>query len=221
MNKNFTIIIPHRNTPKLLKRLIDSIPERDDLEVIIVDDCSDADIVDFEHFPGKDRNNCKCILNQECHGAGYTRNCALSLAEGKWVLFADSDDFFNLGFDAFLDDYEDKIKYKGGKPAEADDYYSAAEYMISELVDYSIDNPTGLSNGDTVNLKWNVDEYGIQNDVKVKARCRDSEFKVEGLQEAESVDVFQNLDVSFQGDDGSGYVVITNQNTTEPFNSGT
>ena len=123
--------------------------------------------------------------------------------------------------DAFLDDFENKIKYKGGKPSNADDYYSAAEYMINELVDYSIDNPTGLSNGDTVVLKWNVDEYGIQNDVKVKARCRDTEFKVEGLQDAEAVDVFQNLDVSFQGDDGSGYVVITNNNTTEPFNSWT
>ena len=37
---NFTIIIPHKNIPHLLERLIKSIPVRDDLEIIVVDDHS-------------------------------------------------------------------------------------------------------------------------------------------------------------------------------------
>ena len=148
MNKNFTIIIPHRNTPKLLKRLIDSIPERDDLEVIIVDDCSDADIVDFEHFPGKDRNNCKCILNQERHGAGYARNCALSLAEGKWVLFAVSDDFFNPGFDAFLDDYVNSdadIVYFNANSVDSETYEPSnrVNHLHDFIDEYQRDNKHG------------------------------------------------------------------------------
>jgi glycosyltransferase involved in cell wall biosynthesis len=104
---NFTVIIPHKNIPVLLERLVKSIPERNDLEIIIVDDNSDSDIVDFEHFPCRGRNNYFLILNKESHGAGYARNCALPMAKGKWILFADADDFFNSGFDTFLNDYID------------------------------------------------------------------------------------------------------------------
>ena len=102
METNFTIVIPHKNTPTLLERLVDSIPPRDDLEIIVVDDHSDADVVDFNHFPCKDRAGLAVVMNKECHGAGYARNCALPLAKGRWILFADSDDFFNSGFNEFL-----------------------------------------------------------------------------------------------------------------------
>lgn len=104
---NFTIIIPHKNIPKLLKRLINSIPSRDDLEVIVVDDNSSGDIVDFNHFPCKDRENYRVIYNKISRGAGHARNCALPFVKGKWVIFADSDDFFNSEFDNFLNDYVD------------------------------------------------------------------------------------------------------------------
>lgn len=103
MAMNFTIIIPHKNTPVLLERLIESIPERDDLEIIVVDDHSDDDVV--KQLRTIERKNLVLIFNDECHGAGHARNCALSIATGKWVLFADSDDFFNTGFDDFLNDY--------------------------------------------------------------------------------------------------------------------
>ena len=52
---NFTIIIPHKNIPLLLSRLINSIPVREDLEIIVVDDGSDAGIVNFDNLPFKDR----------------------------------------------------------------------------------------------------------------------------------------------------------------------
>ena len=48
---NYSVIIPHKNIPKLLQRCLDSIPVRDDLQVIVVDDNSDLDVVDFSHFP--------------------------------------------------------------------------------------------------------------------------------------------------------------------------
>lgn len=105
MGIKFTIIIPHKNIPKLLDRLIKSIPERDDLEIIVVDDHSDEDIVDFGHFPGNGRKNFLLLSNEGKNGAGHARNYALPYATGKWVLFADSDDFYNNGFDVFLNDY--------------------------------------------------------------------------------------------------------------------
>lgn len=48
---NYSFIIPHRNVPHLLQRCIDSIPKRDDIQIIIVDDNSDPKIVNFECFP--------------------------------------------------------------------------------------------------------------------------------------------------------------------------
>lgn len=104
MNKNFTIIIPHNNLPLLLERLLLSIPERDDLEIIVVDDHSDPEKVDFNRFPVK-RKNFRLLSNEGERGAGHARNYALPYAEGKWIIFADSDDFFNMGFDWFLNDY--------------------------------------------------------------------------------------------------------------------
>lgn len=138
MDINFTIIIPHRNIPLLLERLINSIPVRDDLEIIVVDDHSDASIVDFEHFPCKERNNFVLLLNQECHGAGYARNCALPLVKGKWVLFADSDDFFNLGFNDFLDEYLDcdaDIVYFNANSVDTDTYEPSSN-RVAHLHDF-------------------------------------------------------------------------------------
>ena len=48
---NYSIIIPHRNIPLLLRRCLDSIPRRMDIQIIVVDDNSDPGQVDFEHFP--------------------------------------------------------------------------------------------------------------------------------------------------------------------------
>ena len=36
--QNLSIIIPHYNTPDLLGKLIDSIPDTDDIQIIVVDD---------------------------------------------------------------------------------------------------------------------------------------------------------------------------------------
>ena len=91
---NFSFIIPHKNVPELLKKLLDSIPVRDDTEVIVVDDHSDPSIVDFVNFPGLKRRNTKCIFLDESRGAGYARNVGIDNASGKWLLFADSDDSY-------------------------------------------------------------------------------------------------------------------------------
>ena len=49
---NYSIIIPHKNIPNLLQRCLDSIPNREDVQIIVVDDNSDPNIVDFDKFPG-------------------------------------------------------------------------------------------------------------------------------------------------------------------------
>lgn len=128
MKTNFTVIIPHKNTPNLLERLIKSIPIRDDLEIIVVDDHSDADVVDFDNFPCSDRPGITVVMNEQCHGAGHARNSALLLAKGEWILFADSDDFFNPGFNDFLNEYQNN---------DADIIYFNANSVDSETYEPS------------------------------------------------------------------------------------
>ena len=98
---NYSFIIPHKNTPTLLQRCLDSIPQRDDVEVIVVDNNSSSDIVDFSHYPGSSR--AIIIRDNNSAGPGGARNTGLKLAKGKWVLFADAYDYYSVGFLNILD----------------------------------------------------------------------------------------------------------------------
>lgn len=91
---DYSFIIPHHNCPDLLQACIDSIPSRDDIEIIIVDDNSNPDIVDFSCFPGSDRLEVKAVLLKENVGGGGARNIGIEHAAGKWLIFSDSDDTF-------------------------------------------------------------------------------------------------------------------------------
>lgn len=102
---NYTFIIPHRNIPDLLKRCIDSIPERDDVQIVIVDDNSESDVEASDKFPGYGRKNTDVVSVKKHRGAGYARNQGLSIARGKYVLFADADDFFSDDIGMLLDEY--------------------------------------------------------------------------------------------------------------------
>ena len=146
MYLNFSIIIPHKNVPELLERLIKSIPMRDDLEIIVVDDHSDASVI--EQLKCIDRKNLSLIFSQEGNGAGYARNCALPVVKGKWVLFADADDFFNSEFDDFLDAYvnsEADIVYFNANSVDSESYKPSnrADHLHKFIDDYFKDNEHG------------------------------------------------------------------------------
>lgn len=107
---NYSIIIPHKNSPQLLHRLLSSIPERSDIEIIVVDDYSSQNIVDFSNLPSAGNNKLRYILLSEsdAKGAGRARNRGIDVATGKWLLFADADDMFitdNLVY--LLDKYKE------------------------------------------------------------------------------------------------------------------
>jgi glycosyltransferase involved in cell wall biosynthesis len=72
-----------------------------------VDDNSDQNLVDFYNFPGLHDINVQVVLTKAGKGAGYARNMGLDKAKGKWLLFADADDFYNYCLPDFLDDYKD------------------------------------------------------------------------------------------------------------------
>ena len=103
----YSIIIPHRDIPQLLQRCLDSIPQRPDLEVIVVDDNSNPELVNFSHFPGLERSDTTIIFDKSGRGAGRARNVGMEYAKGKWLLFADADDFFSYCLDDVLNEYTD------------------------------------------------------------------------------------------------------------------
>ncbi len=113
---NYSIIIPHKNIPDLLIRCIRSIPRRDDIQIIVVDDNSDNANTYLSIYPELRQSNIELYLTKEGRGAGYARNVGLGKAKGKWILFADSDDFFlpewiNIT-DQYLNSNADVIQFK-------------------------------------------------------------------------------------------------------------
>lgn len=113
---NYSVIIPHKGIPELLVRCLESIPERDDIQVIVVDDNSEDADTYAEKYPRLNRPGTEIIFTKEGKGAGYARNIGLKHAKGKWVLFADADDFFLPGWltvtDRFLDSDADVIQFR-------------------------------------------------------------------------------------------------------------
>ena len=102
----YSFIIPHKNTPKLLQRCVDSIPIRNDIQIVVVDDNSDVD-----KKPKINRCDVDIVLLDAEHsrGAGHARNVGMERAQGKWLLFADADDFYRKGFVNFLDEYAESL----------------------------------------------------------------------------------------------------------------
>lgn len=100
---NYSIIIPHRNSPTLLKRCLDSIPLREDIQTIVVDDASNNTAP--LHELAQQYPHVKFIYEKEWKGAGHARNIGIKHSAGKWILFADADDFFCKGFDKEIDRY--------------------------------------------------------------------------------------------------------------------
>ena len=73
-----SVVIPHFGTPELLDRCVASVPVRDDVELIVVQD-------------------------DEQKGAGWARNVGLKMAKGRWITFVDADDYLPGDFGRILD----------------------------------------------------------------------------------------------------------------------
>lgn len=135
-----TIIIPHYQSFSSLRTCLDSIPKDGSIQIIVVDDNS----------PDKDKywenliieySNVTFISLPENKGAGAARNLGLSLAVGKWLMFADADDYFVFkAFEVISNSYS----------STADIVYFKAD---------SIDLVTGISSYRHQRINQYIDEY--------------------------------------------------------------
>ncbi len=94
-----TIIIPVYNAEKYLGELCESICSQtmplEDIQVIMVDDFSEDNSTKImDEYADKYENFMSVKLDKNHKVAGAARNIGLNLAKGKYLMFADSDDFF-------------------------------------------------------------------------------------------------------------------------------
>ena len=106
----YSIIIPHYNIPELLERVLESAPyDKDDVEVIVVDDRSDKEYDRLLEVKKKyEASGVRFYRNNNGKkGAGTCRNIGLRHAAGRWLLFADADDRFTDDMYDIISEYKD------------------------------------------------------------------------------------------------------------------
>ena len=89
--KDFSIIVPvWRGAAHFLPTLFDSIPNKDGIEIIVVDNSKDPLLRE------EIKSNRDIILLHSApeRHAGGSRNDGIAIAKGKWLLFADADDYY-------------------------------------------------------------------------------------------------------------------------------
>lgn len=103
-----SIIVPHYNSGDLLKKLLSTIPDIPEVQTIIVDDHSTDKIDEYENCRKEYADsNVEFYVNECAKSAGGARNTGLKYAKGKWLLFADADDYFLPDFYNCVKEYFD------------------------------------------------------------------------------------------------------------------
>ena len=101
---NYSIIIPHYNIPDLLMRCLKSIPVREDIQVIVIDDCSPDANRYLKDYPELSRPYLEYYCTSQGGSAGRARNVGLDHAKGKWLIFLDADDLLTDDAEQILDE---------------------------------------------------------------------------------------------------------------------
>jgi len=88
-----TIIIPVFNRQALCERALHSVVAQDvgNAEIIVVDDCSQPA---FELPAGLSGHGIRVVRHEKNLGAAAARNTGIEAAQGEWLLFLDSDDYW-------------------------------------------------------------------------------------------------------------------------------
>lgn len=120
-----------------------------------------------------------------------------------------------LSFDneAFHADFDEKIKFT--EEAETSGYTDVYNLLGINAAGACLDNigvtlsqESELSNGMTVSLVWNCDDALIEEMFHCNVVYEPTTYTVEGLEEAEIFDPFENLEITFSGISPDGTVSL-------------
>ena len=136
---NYSIILPYYDKYNLFIKAFDSIPDRIDIQIIIVDNSKKT--LAKEEIPSKTKALVTYTTSDNTKGAGHARNVGLSLVLGKYTLFCDADDYFtDTAFESF-------------------DQYLNSVYDIVFFKSNSVYLKTGLKSNRHEIYNKNIDEY--------------------------------------------------------------
>lgn len=95
MMKKLSIIVPVYNQEELITRALDSIPKRDDIEVLVVNDGStDNTYLECVEWSSQNQDLEVILCNlSENRGLGNAKNIGYTIASGEYVNQLDSDDY--------------------------------------------------------------------------------------------------------------------------------
>ena len=146
MAVKISVIIPVYNVEKYLRECLDSILAQtfQDFEIICIDDGStDKSLEILQEYKTKDDRF--VIVQQRHSGAGSARNNGIGLAEGKYIQFLDSDDYF--------------------EPALLEEMYNHAEKFNADLTVCSsrkVDDEGNIIETGSPNFPINIDKVPME-----------------------------------------------------------
>ncbi|MEA4886688.1 MAG: glycosyltransferase family 2 protein [Bacteroides graminisolvens] len=97
---NYSVIIPFRDCTDFLRIACASIPRREDLQIIVVDNAQHP--IGADGISDFNNPNIEYYTSSPTMGAGCARNEGMKHAKGRFLLFLDADDYFTEeAFDVF------------------------------------------------------------------------------------------------------------------------
>ena len=150
MEYNYSIILPYYDKYDLFVKAEGSIPDREDIQIIVVDN-SKEHLEDYQ-IPRKHKAKVTYITSDKTKGAGCARNVGLTKVEGKYTLFCDADDYFTPEafdvFDKYLDQEYDIVFFKSTSISLQTGEISDRHIPYNKLID------DYFKSGDTEQLRY-------------------------------------------------------------------
>lgn len=145
-NPLVSVIVPIYNVEKYLERCMDSIMNQsyENFEVICVNDCSpDGSREILRKYEEKWGNKITVLDNKMNMGLGKSRERGIANANGKWLLFVDSDDYISLDYIASYLEKAEEGQYDivaGGYIRDIDGKHRRHKiaYNLNNMITYPI-----------------------------------------------------------------------------------
>ena len=203
MNKNekpdISIIIPIYNVEKYISKCINSILNQTfkNFELILINDGSNDSSGDICNEYAKKDNRIK-VFHQKNKGVSATRNYGINIAQGKYLMFCDSDDYVESNwceelYNAILEypnawincnivfvDYETNKIYKIDNLLQEKEYLSKEDYYITVQMRISGNSCNKIFD------KEKLDKYNIRFNEK-NSLGEDVEFTIDYLKITDNI----------------------------------
>lgn len=100
-----TVIIPCYNAETHISKCLEALEKQTftDFDVIFIDDCSSDNTLNIiDNFLRNTHLNIKILKNEKNSGPAFSRNRGITAADGKYIAFCDSDDWYDSEYLSYM-----------------------------------------------------------------------------------------------------------------------